>query len=81
MLIAVRIIFTYYLLDSFITPEIFAESYCDDFDVNPLLFIPAIAQIIRQKVEAFQKKILDTQCDNKVFIAVIKLLFLKKILY
>ncbi|KAK7089528.1 hypothetical protein V1264_024387 [Littorina saxatilis] len=35
-----------------ITPEQFAEILCDDLDLNTVLFVPAIAQAIRQQVEA-----------------------------
>lgn len=35
-----------------ITPEQFAEILCDDLDLNPINFVAAIAQAIRQQIEA-----------------------------
>ena len=32
------------------TPEQFAEVLCDDLDLNPVNFIPAIAAAIKQQV-------------------------------
>ena len=56
-------------LESLITPEQFAEVLCDDLDLNPLTFVPAIAQAIRQQIEAFpQEIILEDQCDQRVII-------------
>jgi len=55
--------------ESLITPEQFAEVLCDDLDLNPLTFVPAIAQAIRQQIEAFpQETILEDQCDQRVII-------------
>lgn len=57
--------------ESLITPEQFAEVLCDDLDLNPLPFVPAIAQSIRQQIEAFQNdNILDEQHDQRVIIKV-----------
>lgn len=57
------------LTESLITPEQFAEVLCDDLDLNPLTFVPAIAQAIRQQIEAFpQETILEDQCDQRVII-------------
>lgn len=36
-----------------ITPEQFAEVLCDDLDLNPIPFVPAIAAAIRHQTEAF----------------------------
>lgn len=56
-------------VESLITPEQFAEVLCDDLDLNPLTFVPAIAQAIRQQIEAFpQETILEDQCDQRVII-------------
>lgn len=44
---------------------------CDDLDLNPLPFVPAIAQSIRQQIEAFNNdNILDEQHDQRVIIKV-----------
>jgi len=44
---------------------------CDDLDLNPLPFVPAIAQSIRQQIEAFTNdNILDEQHDQRVIIKV-----------
>ncbi|XP_050521124.1 SWI/SNF-related matrix-associated actin-dependent regulator of chromatin subfamily B member 1 isoform X2 [Daktulosphaira vitifoliae] len=61
--------FTWNKNESLITPEQFAEVLCDDLDLNPLPFVPAIAQSIRQQIEAFQNdNILDEQHDQRVII-------------
>lgn len=58
-----------WILESLITPEQFAEVLCDDLDLNPLTFVPAIAQAIRQQIDAFpQEAILEDQCDQRVII-------------
>lgn len=58
-------------LESLITAEQFAEVLCDDLDLNPLPFVPAIAQSIRQQIEAFNNdNILDEQHDQRVIIKV-----------
>lgn len=63
-------------LESLITPEQFAEVLCDDLDLNPLPFVPAIAQSIRQQIEAFHNdNILDEQHDQRVIIKVINIKF------
>lgn len=54
-----------------ITPEQFAEVLCDDLDLNPLTFVPAIAQSIRQQLEAFPAEstgIMEESCDQRVII-------------
>ncbi|XP_022179744.1 SWI/SNF-related matrix-associated actin-dependent regulator of chromatin subfamily B member 1 isoform X1 [Myzus persicae] len=61
--------FTWNKNESLITPEQFAEVLCDDLDLNPLPFVPAIAQSIRQQIEAFNNdNILDDQHDQRVII-------------
>ncbi|VVC38190.1 Chromatin-remodeling complex component Sfh1/SNF5,SNF5/SMARCB1/INI1 [Cinara cedri] len=61
--------FTWNKNESLITPEQFAEVLCDDLDLNPLPFVPAIAQSIRQQIEAFHNdNILDEQHDQRVII-------------
>lgn len=66
------------LLESLITPEQFAEVLCDDLDLNPLPFVQAIAQSIRQQIEAFNNdNILDEQHDQRVIIKVINTILLK----
>ncbi|KAL5241957.1 hypothetical protein ACI65C_009367 [Semiaphis heraclei] len=61
--------FTWNKNESLITPEQFAEVLCDDLDLNPLPFVPAIAQSIRQQIEAFNNdNILDEQHDQRVII-------------
>lgn len=58
-----------FVSESLITPEQFAEVLCDDLDLNPLTFVPAIAQAIRQQIEAFpQEAIIEEQSDQRVII-------------
>lgn len=57
------------------TPEMFAEILCDDLDLNPLAFVPAIASAIRQQIESYPTdSILEDQSDQRVIIKV----YLKK---
>ncbi|CAG0897393.1 unnamed protein product [Darwinula stevensoni] len=61
--------FTWNRNESVITPEQFAEVLCDDLDLNPLTFVPAIAQSIRQQVDTFPTdNILEEQTDQRVII-------------
>lgn len=44
---------------------------CDDLDLNPLNFVPAIAQAIRQQIEAYPlDNILEEQADQRVILKV-----------
>ena len=47
--------------ETLITPEQFAEVLCDDLDLNPTTFVPAVAQSIRQQLEATSA---ETGCDH-----------------
>lgn len=61
--------FTWNKNESQITPEQFAEILCDDLDLPPLSFVPAISQSIRQQIEAFPTdNLLDDQTDQRVII-------------
>lgn len=52
-----------------ITPEQFAEVLCDDLDLNPLPFVPAIAAAIRHQVEAFPSDpVIIDDSDQRVII-------------
>ncbi|GFY79032.1 hypothetical protein TNIN_387151, partial [Trichonephila inaurata madagascariensis] len=54
---------------SLITPEQFAETLCDDLDLPPLSFVPAIAQSIRQQIDAFPTdNLLEEQADQRVIL-------------
>lgn len=60
-------------IESLITPETFAEILCDDLDLSPLQFIPAIAQAIRNQVKQYSTEseiALDKQTDQRVIIKV-----------
>uniref|UniRef100_G1QI90 SWI/SNF-related matrix-associated actin-dependent regulator of chromatin subfamily B member 1 n=1 Tax=Nomascus leucogenys TaxID=61853 RepID=G1QI90_NOMLE len=51
------------------TPEMFSEILCDDLDLNPLTFVPAIASAIRQQIESYPTdSILEDQSDQRVII-------------
>ncbi|XP_018610731.1 SWI/SNF-related matrix-associated actin-dependent regulator of chromatin subfamily B member 1-A-like isoform X1 [Scleropages formosus] len=61
--------FTWNMNEKLITPEMFAEIFCDDLDLNPLTFVPAIASAIRQQIESYpMESILDEQTDQRVII-------------
>lgn len=57
--------------EKLMTPEMFAEILCDDLDLNPLAFVPAIASAIRQQIESYpMDSILEDQADQRVIIKV-----------
>jgi SWI/SNF-related matrix-associated actin-dependent regulator of chromatin subfamily B protein 1 len=61
--------FTWNKNEQLITPEQFAEILCDDLDLNPTHFMPAISQAIRQQIDAFPvDNILEEQEDQRVVI-------------
>lgn len=60
-----------YPTEKLMTPEMFAEILCDDLDLSPLTFVPAIASAIRQQIESYPTdSILDEQMDQRVIIKV-----------
>jgi len=62
-----------YITEQLITPEQFAEILCDDLDLNPAHFLPAISQAIRQQIDTFpMDNILEEQEDQRVIIKVRK---------
>jgi len=57
--------------ETMLAPEQFAEVLCDDLDLNPLNFVPAIAGAIQQQVESFPSEsdnLLKEQKDQRVVI-------------
>ncbi len=59
------------ITEKLMTPEMFAEILCDDLDLNPLAFVPAIASAIRQQIESYPTdSILEDQADQRVIIKV-----------
>jgi SWI/SNF-related matrix-associated actin-dependent regulator of chromatin subfamily B protein 1 len=57
--------------ETLITPEMYAEVLCDDLDLNPINFVPAIAAAINQQVEAFPSdtdNLLKEQADQRVIV-------------
>ncbi|CAF0744123.1 unnamed protein product [Adineta steineri] len=60
--------FTWNKNEQLITPEIFAEVLCDDLDLNPIVFVPAITQAIRQQLEAHHNNLLKDNSDQRVTI-------------
>lgn len=57
--------------EQLITPEQFAEILCDDLDLNPAHFLPAISQAIRQQIDAYPiDNILEEQADQRVIVKV-----------
>jgi len=66
-------VYCHFFPESLITPEQFAEILCDDLDLNPIAFVPAVAQAIRQQVEAFpsgEQPILTDNPDQRVLVKV-----------
>lgn len=61
--------FTWNKNETLITPEIFAEIICDDLDLNPVTFIPAISQSIRQQLESHPSdNIIEDNTDQRVIV-------------
>jgi len=57
--------------ETMLAAEQFAEVLCDDLDLNPLNFVPAIAAAIQQQVESFPSEsdnLLKEQKDQRVVI-------------
>lgn len=62
-----------FLLESLISPEVFAEVLCDDLDLPPAAFVPAVVQAIRQQIKQFDTDseiTVDKQSDQRVIIKV-----------
>ncbi|CAB1428720.1 unnamed protein product [Pleuronectes platessa] len=61
--------FTWNMNEKLMTPEMFAEILCDDLDLNPLAFVPAIASAIRQQIESYPAdSVLEEQADQRIII-------------
>ncbi|TRY77899.1 hypothetical protein TCAL_08110 [Tigriopus californicus] len=57
--------------ETLITPEMFAEVICDDLDLNPINFVPAIAAAVQQQLDSFPtdtENLLKEQADQRVII-------------
>lgn len=59
--------------EKLMSPEMFAEILCDDLDLSPLAFVPAIASAIRQQIESCPTDTVleETQTDQRVIIKVL----------
>ncbi len=64
------IIIFFFCIEQLITPEMFAEILCDDLDLNTMAFVPAIAQAIRQQLEAHHNDFLEDNSDQRITIKV-----------
>ncbi|PWA24062.1 hypothetical protein CCH79_00019115 [Gambusia affinis] len=63
--------FTWNMNEKLMTPEMFAEILCDDLDLNPLAFVPAVASAIRQQIDSYPSDgLLEEQTDQRVIIKV-----------
>ncbi|XP_076044321.1 SWI/SNF related, matrix associated, actin dependent regulator of chromatin, subfamily b, member 1 isoform X2 [Oratosquilla oratoria] len=61
--------FTWNKSETLITPEQFAELLCDDLDLNPLMFVPAISMAIRQQLDQYPAhNIISDHTDTRVVI-------------
>merc|ERR1712141_57762 len=57
--------------DTMLSPDQFAEVLCDDLDLNPLHFVPAISAAIQQQIENFpneNENLLKAQQDQRVIL-------------
>lgn len=62
-----------FFAETLISPEVFAEVLCDDLDLPPASFVPAVVQAIRQQIKQFDTDseiMLDQQTDQRVIIKV-----------
>ncbi|KAG5454875.1 SWI SNF, matrix associated, actin dependent regulator of chromatin, sub b, member 1 [Clonorchis sinensis] len=67
--VKLRDCFTWNRNEQLITPEQFAEVLCDDLDINPITFVPAIVSAIKQQVDAHPvEDLLVGQTDTRVII-------------
>ncbi|KAF7234864.1 hypothetical protein EG68_10300 [Paragonimus skrjabini miyazakii] len=67
--VKLRDCFTWNRNEQLITPEQMAEVLCDDLDLNPITFVPAIVSAIKQQVEAHPTEdMLAGQKDTRVII-------------
>ena len=65
----IRDTFTWNKNELLVTPEIFSEILCDDLDLNPSIFIPAISSSIRQQLDSHPSDILyEENTDQRVVI-------------
>ncbi|XP_041348691.1 SWI/SNF-related matrix-associated actin-dependent regulator of chromatin subfamily B member 1-A-like isoform X2 [Gigantopelta aegis] len=60
--------FTWNKNETLITPEQFAEVLCDDLDLNPLNFVSAISQAIRQQIEAYPSDVTPESLDQRIIL-------------
>ncbi|KAL7648178.1 UNVERIFIED_CONTAM: hypothetical protein RMT77_000081 [Armadillidium vulgare] len=61
--------FTWNRNEQNITPDQFAEILCDDLDLNPVMFVPAISTGIRQQLELYPShNIIQPHSDTRVVI-------------
>ncbi|KAK7078066.1 SWI SNF, matrix associated, actin dependent regulator of chromatin, subfamily b, member 1 [Halocaridina rubra] len=61
--------FTWNKNEMLVTPEMFAELLCDDLDLNPIMFVPAVSTAIRQQVEQYpQQSIIADNSDTRIVI-------------
>lgn len=61
----------FYVSETHITPEQFAEVLCQDLDLNAQHFVPAIGQSIRQQLDSFPvdaEEVISGQDDQRVVI-------------
>ena len=62
-----------FFAETLISPEVFAEVLCDDLDLPPASFVPAVVQAIRQQIKQLDTDseiMLDQQTDQRVIIKV-----------
>ena len=57
--------------ETLITPEQFAEVLCDDLDLNPMVFVMAVAQSIRHQLDTYPTEtVTEEASDQRVVIKV-----------
>jgi len=51
--------------DTVVTPELFAQSICDDFKLPPAQFIPKIVATIKERVREYQDQVMPLQANKR----------------
>ncbi|XP_037092692.1 SWI/SNF-related matrix-associated actin-dependent regulator of chromatin subfamily B member 1-like [Pollicipes pollicipes] len=60
-----RDMFTWNKNETLITPEQFAEVLCDDLDLNPMVFVLAVAQSIRHQLDTYPTETISEEASDQ----------------
>ncbi|XP_053651049.1 SWI/SNF-related matrix-associated actin-dependent regulator of chromatin subfamily B member 1-A isoform X1 [Cherax quadricarinatus] len=61
--------FTWNKNEMLVSPEQFAELLCDDLDLNPLMFVPAISTAIKQQIDQYpSQNLISEHSDTRIVV-------------